>query len=43
MSEEELGDWRENGTEDGDAAKMQLPSHEVGGKLDEYTIQRSSG
>ena len=34
--EEELRDWRENGSEDRDAVKMQLPTREVCGKLDEY-------
>ena len=36
VRKKELGDWRENGSEYRDAAKTQLPSHEVCGKLDEY-------
>ena len=34
--EEELGDWREIGSEDRDIAKMQLLPREVHGELNEY-------
>ena len=32
----ELGDWRENGSEDRDTVKMQLPPCEICSELDEY-------
>ena len=36
LRKKELGDWRENGSEDRDTAQTQLPSHEVPSQLDEY-------
>ena len=36
MRKKQLGDWRENGSEDRDATKTQLLPREVCGELDEY-------
>ena len=43
MMKKELGDQRENGSEDRDAMKTQLPPHEVRGEVDEYDRVRQRG